>query len=398
MTEEIVVVGGGIVGLATAWTLAVQRPDATITVLEKEDRLAAHQTGRNSGVIHSGIYYKPGSLKATMCREGATSMVAFAKEHGIAHEICGKLIVATSEAERPRLHALYERGQENGIPVRLIDAAEALTIEPHVTAVEAVHVLSTGIIDYVGVCTTLRRLAEERGVTVRTAVEVTDIQRDGAGHRLVTSAGDVRAGYLVTCGGLQSDRLARIGGGDPGAKIVPFRGEYFELRHDRTHLVKGLIYPVPNPDFPFLGVHFTKMVDGNVHCGPNAVLAFRREGYRKRDIDVRDLAETLTYRGFHRLARKHWRDGVQEMARSFSKARFTKSLQALIPEVREEDLVRSPAGVRAQALRPDGGLVDDFLIVEGPNALHVCNAPSPAATASLEIAANLVRRIGAALP
>ncbi len=358
-------------------------------------RLAAHQTGRNSGVIHSGIYYKPGSLKAVMCREGAASMVEFAKEHGIAHEICGKLIVATSEAEREGLHRLHQRGVENGIPVRLIGAEEAREIEPHVHAVEAVHVLSTGIIDYVGVCETLARLGRERGVEVRTGVRVTGIVRDGAGHRVQTDAGDVPADFLVTCGGLQSDRLARMGGGDPGARIVPFRGEYYELRHDRRHLVRTLIYPVPNPDFPFLGVHFTKMVDGNVHCGPNAVLAFRREGYRKRDVDLRDLAEVLTYPGFLRLARKHWRDGADEMLRSFSKARFTKSLQTLIPEVREDDLEPSPAGVRAQALRPDGSLVDDFLVVEAANAVHVCNAPSPAATASLQIARHIAGRVGA---
>ena len=253
--------------------------------------------------------------------------------------------------------------------------------------------LSTGIIDYVGICRALAAQAEANGVTVRLGVAVTGITPEGRGHRLSTTVGDMRADFLITCGGLQSDRLARQGGGDPGAKIVPFRGEYYELRHDRRHLVKGLVYPVPNPDFPFLGVHFTRMIDGNVHCGPNAVLAFKREGYRKRDVNIRDLAEVLTYPGFAKLARKHWRDGAEEMRRSFSKARFTRSLQELIPEVRSEDLEPSPAGVRAQALRPDGGLVDDFLLVEGPNALHVCNAPSPAATASLEIAKHLASRV-----
>lgn len=392
-SEQIVVVGGGIVGLATAWTLGRQRPGSTITLVEKESDLARHQTGRNSGVIHSGIYYKPGSLKATMCRAGAESIVEFAKEHGVSYEICGKLIVATKESEIPGLLKLYERGKENDIPVRLIDADEAKAIEPHVHSVKAVQVLSTGIIDYVGICRALAADATKNGVTVRTGVEVTAIDRDGAGYRLGTSAGDVRADVLVTCGGLQSDRLARQGGGDPEAKIVPFRGEYYELRHDRRHLVKGLVYPVPNPDFPFLGVHFTRMIDGNVHCGPNAVLAFKREGYRKRDVNVRDLAEVITYPGFARLAKKHWRDGAEEMRRSFSKARFTRSLQELIPEVRAEDLEPSPAGVRAQALRRDGALVDDFLLVEGPNALHVCNAPSPAATASLEIAKHLAQRV-----
>ncbi len=392
-TKHTVVVGGGIVGLATAWTIAKQQPGSTITLLEKEPDLARHQTGRNSGVIHSGIYYKPGSLKATMCRAGAESIVDFAKEHGVSYEICGKLIVATKESEIPGLLKLYERGVENDIPVRLIEADEAKTIEPHVHSVKAVQVLSTGIIDYVGICRALAAEAQAHGVTVRYGVEVTGITPEGRGHRLATTAGDMRADFLVTCGGLQSDRLARQGGGDPGAKIVPFRGEYYELRHDRRHLVKGLVYPVPNPDFPFLGVHFTRMIDGNVHCGPNAVLAFKREGYRKRDINARDLAEVLTYPGFAKLAKKHWRDGAEEMRRSFSKARFTRSLQELIPEVRSEDLEPSPAGVRAQALRRDGGLVDDFLLVEGPNALHVCNAPSPAATASLEIAKHLAARV-----
>ena len=319
-TERIVVVGGGIVGLATAWTLARQRPESTITLLEKESDLARHQTGRNSGVIHSGIYYKPGSLKAMMCRAGAESIVDFAKEHGVSYEICGKLIVATEESEIPGLLKLYERGKENDIPVRLIDADEAKAIEPHVRSVKAVQVLSTGIIDYVGICRALAADATANGVAVRTGVEVTSIDREGSGYRLSTNAGDVRADVLVTCGGLQSDRLARQGGGDPGAKIVPFRGEYFELRHDRRHLVKGLVYPVPNPDFPFLGVHFTRMIDGNVHCGPNAVLAFKREGYRKRDVNLRDLGEVLTYPGFARLAKKHWRDGAEEMLRSFSRS------------------------------------------------------------------------------
>ncbi len=392
---QIVVVGGGIVGLATAWTLGRQRPGSSITVLEKEDQLARHQSGHNSGVIHSGIYYKPGSLKATMCRAGAESIVDFAEEHGVPFEICGKLIVATKESEIPGLLELYKRGKENDIPVRLLEAEEARTIEPHVRSVKAVQVLSTGIIDFVGICRALATDARTNGVIVRTGVDVTAIDRDGAGYRLSTNEGDVRADVLVTCGGLHSDRLARKAGRDPGVRIVPFRGEYYELRHDRRHLVKGLVYPVPNPDFPFLGVHFTRMIDGNVHCGPNAVLAFTREGYRKRDVNVRDLAEVLTYPGFARLAREHWRDGAEEMRRSFSKARFTRSLQELIPEVCAEDLDPSASGVRAQALRRDGGLVDDFLLVEAPNALHVCNAPSPAATASLEIAKRLAQRVTA---
>ena len=390
---DCVVVGGGIVGLATAWRLSQRMPGSAIVLVDKESKLAYHQTGRNSGVIHSGIYYKPGSLKATMCRSGADSMVEFAKEYGISYDVCGKLIVATKESERVGLKRLYDRGVENGLPVRMIGPGEIADFEPHVSAVEGIHVASTGIIDYVGVCEQLRTLGEANGVDYRLGVEVTGISQGKDGYRVSTTNGDLETAKLVTCGGLQSDRLTCAGGGNPNAKIVPFRGEYFELVHHRRHLVKNLIYPVPNPDFPFLGVHFTRMIDGNVHCGPNAVLAFKREGYTKKDFSAKDLGEVLTYPGFWRLARKHWRDGMEEMARSFSKARFTKSLQALIPEVVESDLEASPAGVRAQALQPDGGLVDDFLLVESRGAVHVCNAPSPAATASLKIGSTIADRV-----
>lgn len=391
---DVVVVGGGILGLATAMRLAEELPGRRIVALEKEADWARHQTGRNSGVIHSGIYYAPGSLKAELCRAGAESMVSFAQRHGIAHEVCGKLIVATTDAELPGLHELYERGRANRIPVRLLSGEEARMVEPHIRAVAAIAVESTGIIDYVEVCRTMARLASEAGAELRTGTEVVGLQRSGTEHVVtLASGGELRGGFVVTCGGLQSDRLARLDGLEPGARIVPFRGEYYQLRSDRRHLVKHLVYPVPNPEFPFLGVHFTRMVDGAVHAGPNAVLALRREGYRKRDIRLRDLADTLTYGGFWRLARRHWRDGAAEMARSFSKARFTRSLQALCPEITEDDLVVAEAGVRAQALRPDGRLVDDFLLVDGPGALHVCNAPSPAATASLEIARTIVERI-----
>lgn len=393
--ERIVVVGGGIVGLATAWTVARERPGATVTVLEKESSLATHQTGRNSGVIHSGIYYRPGSLKAAMCREGAAAMVAFAREHGIAHDVCGKLIVATCDEERDGLHRLHERGLANAIPVRLIGPAEARSIEPHVRAVEAIHVGSTGIIDYVAVGRALARLGAALGVDVRTGARVTGIVPDGPGHRVLTTGGEFAADVLVTCAGLHSDRVTRMAGGDPGASIVPFRGEYFELRPERRHLVRTLVYPVPDPSFPFLGVHFTKTVDGGVHCGPNAVLALRREGYRRRDVSPRDVLAVVGDPGFRRLARRHWRAGAQEVLRSLSRSRFTRSLQALVPEVEEDDLVPAPAGVRAQALRPDGTLVDDFLVVESANSVHVCNAPSPAATASLPIARLLAARVAA---
>ncbi len=390
---DYAVIGGGIVGLATARTLAMRRPRSRIVLVEKETSLAAHQTGRNSGVIHSGLYYKPGSLKAETCRAGSRSIVEFAEEHGIAHEICGKLVVATNEGQRAGLQSLYERGVANGIPVRLLSPEETIEHEPHVRCVAAMHVASTGIIDYVGICQTLSKLAQDHGVQVRLGCEVTAIDRDGAGYRLTTSTGEVKTDYLVSCAGLQSDRVTRKAGGSLEAKIVPFRGEYYELRESRRNLVRNLIYPVPNPEFPFLGVHFTRMIDGNVHCGPNAVLALKREGYRKRDVNPRDVVDTLTFPGFARLARKHWRDGAEEMRRSVSKARFAKSLQELIPEVNADDLVPSPAGVRAQALKRDGGLVDDFLLVEHHHALHVCNAPSPAATASLEIARSIVDRV-----
>ncbi len=399
-TYDYAIVGGGILGLATAMTLARHRGPAAggagIIVLEKESDWARHQTGRNSGVIHAGVYYKPGSLKATMCQAGSASIVAFAQEHGIDHEVCGKLIVATEQSQLEGLRALHQRALQNGLPVELVGPEESAEIEPHVRSVGAITSPTTGIIDYVGVCRAYARLAEEAGAELRHGVEVTDLVRRGGEQVLTTSAGDIRARYVISCAGLQSDRIARLSGADPGARIVPFRGEYYELIPERRYLIKNLVYPVPNPDFPFLGVHFTRMISGEVHAGPNAVLAFKREGYRKRDISARDLADVLGYRGFWHLARRHWRDGMAEMVRSFSKSQFTKSLQELVPEVEADDLVPSPAGVRAQALQPDGGLVDDFLLVEDEGALHVCNAPSPAATASLEIAKTVVQRVLAA--
>jgi (S)-2-hydroxyglutarate dehydrogenase len=394
---DVVVIGGGIVGLSTAMHLTQRFRGATVVVVEKEAELAGHQTGHNSGVIHSGLYYKPGSLKAVMARNGSKSMVAFCQEHGITHEVCGKIVVATKTSELPQLEKLYQRGIENELPVRRISVSEAREIEPHVASLGAIRVESTGIADYVGVCRTYARLVTEAGGEIRLSTKVEGISSvgsgDGAIHRITTNNGDIEARFLVNCAGLYSDRMARMNGADPTAQIVPFRGEYFELVPHRRHLVKHLIYPVPNPDFPFLGVHFTRMIDGSVHAGPNAVLAFKREGYHKTDIDAKELAEILRYPGFHKLAAKNWREGMREMWRSVNRRAFVKSLQELIPEVTDADVVPTHAGVRAQALQANGGMVDDFLIVDAPNALHVCNAPSPAATASLEIGREIASRV-----
>lgn len=393
MRTDFAVIGGGVVGLATAWALLERQPKARVTVIEKENTWAAHQTGHNSGVIHSGIYYKPGSLKARLAREGNLSMVAFCREHGIAHEICGKVIVATTQDQLPLLENLCRRGLENGLEVIRLTREQVRELEPHVSCLAGVRVPSTGIVDYRMVCRKLASLIETRGGQLRLGARVLSVHQQNGSQVLETSAGPVETSWFINCAGLHSDRVASLGGVNPQAKIVPFRGEYYELRPERRHLVKGLIYPVPNPDFPFLGVHFTRMIDGSVHAGPNAVLSFKREGYHKTDFSPRDFAEVMLFPGFWKLAWRNSREGIKEMARSFSRARFLKSLQELIPDVRDEDLVPSEAGVRAQALKPNGDLVDDFLILEGPRATHVCNAPSPAATASLEIGRAIVERV-----
>jgi L-2-hydroxyglutarate oxidase len=383
-----VVVGAGIVGLAVAHRLLLDRPHATVTVLEKEDRVGGHQTGHNSGVIHSGVYYRPGSLRAKLCVAGARSMVEFCREHGIPVEVTGKLIAATAEAELPRLHALAQRAEANGVPARLVDPAGARELEPHVACLAGLHITSTGITDYGAVCEVLAKLIVDRGGEVRTGVRVTAID-PGLVH---TTAGEVPTDTLINCAGLHADRIARLAGAAPPVRIVPFRGEYFTIR--RADLVRGLIYPVPDPDLPFLGVHLTRTVDGHLHAGPNAVLALAREGYRWRRVNLRDLAETARYPGMWRLARRHLGTGVDEVRRSLSRRRFAASLARLVPDVTTEDLVRAPAGVRAQAVGRDGALLDDFLLLRHERQLHVLNAPSPAATSSLEIA----RRIADELP
>jgi L-2-hydroxyglutarate oxidase len=392
---DVAIIGGGIVGLATALAVTERYPTARLVQFEKEPVWAAHQTGHNSGVLHSGLYYRPGSQKAEMCRRGNQSMVRFCERHGVAYETCGKLVVATSAGEVPALAELAVRGRANGVAVREVRGGEVAELEPHVSAVAGLHVPSTGIVDFRAVCETMARILGERGADLHLATKVLAVHgRPGLpGRSIETNAGTVDADVVVNCAGLHSDRVARAAGADPEARIVPFRGEYFELVPGRRHLVRNLIYPVPNPVFPFLGVHFTRMLDGSVHAGPNAVPALAREGYRKRDVSVRDTAETLFFPGFWRLARRHADEGIKEIWRSLHKAAFVRSLQRLVPEIGAEDLVPAPAGVRAQALSPSGLLVDDFLVVDTPGAIHVCNAPSPAATSSLEIGRAIAERI-----
>ena len=390
---DVCIVGGGIVGLATAEALLKRSPGMKIALFEKEASWAAHQTGNNSGVIHSGVYYKPGSFKAKFAKAGSESIVAFCEQYGIDYDVCGKVIVATEQEEMGQLEKIYERGLENGLAVRKLNADEVKEFEPHVSAVGGIHVPSTGIVDYKQVCLKLADLVEDAGGELYLNAKVTGILKRPESVVVETSKGSYEARYVVTCAGLHSDRVAKMAGADPGAQIVPFRGEYYELVPEKRYLVKDLIYPVPNPDFPFLGVHFTRMIDGTVHAGPNAVLSFKREGYTKTDFDLHDLAEVLTYGGFWKLALSNVDEGIKEMVRSWSKAAFVKSLQKLIPEVQAEDVIPTHAGVRAQALKPDGGMVDDFLMIEDKNALHVCNAPSPAATSSLEIGKHVAARV-----
>ncbi|MGD1092711.1 MAG: L-2-hydroxyglutarate oxidase [Bryobacteraceae bacterium] len=386
MAENIIVVGGGIVGLATAYRLGQRIPDACVTVLEKEPGICQHQSGHNSGVLHAGLQYTPGSRKARLAVRGIRQMVEFCRRHAIAHDVCGKVVVAAVEEEIPRLHALYERGQQNGLRgLRLLGVEELHEIEPHAGGIAALHVPEEGIVDYPHVCEALAAEIRVQGGEVVTRAKVGAIRREGDGWRVISNAGDYVCDRLITCGGLHADRLAALTGRRRTVRIVPFRGEYYKIRPERQFLVRNLIYPVANPKFPFLGVHFTRLIHGGVEAGPNAVLALDREGYSKLDINPLDLADAILFPGLWLFLAKHFGTCWEEMRRSFSRELFCETLQRLVPEIEPEDLVTGGAGVRAQAMTAQGTLVEDFSFVEGPGELHVVNAPSPAATSSLAI-------------
>lgn len=386
MKYELVVIGGGIVGLATAYKSLQKNPKLKLALVEKETQLCKHQTGNNSGVIHSGLYYKPGSLKATNCINGYNMLLQFCQEEEIPYDLCGKVVVATDDFQKPLLENLYKRGLENGLDkITKINIEELKEIEPHVNGIAALKVPYTGIIDYVAVSEKYADKIREAGGEIFLGEKVIDIKESSSGSVVETSKQTLEAKLVVNCGGLYSDRLARKTSDAVDLKIIPFRGEYFKLIPEKEYLVKHLIYPVPDPNFPFLGVHFTRMMNGGIEAGPNAVLAFRREGYKKSQIHLGELAESLLWPGFQKVAKKYWRTGFGELYRSFSKAAFTKALQKLIPEIQASDLVDGGAGVRAQACDRNGGLLDDFSIIEAKHAINVCNAPSPAATSSLSI-------------
>lgn len=392
-THDLIVIGGGIVGLATAHRFLERFPGKSVRVLDKEPRIASHQTGRNSGVLHSGIYYKPGSLKATNCREGKRAMEEFCRAQDIPFELCGKVIVATEEAELPRLADIFARGQANGVRCEQIGPERLRELEPHAAGRAAIHVPEAGIVDYSRVCQRLAELIGAAGGEITLNARVAGFRSTADEQIVETTAGEFAARNVVNCAGLHSDRVARLSGQRPPVRIVPFRGEYFKLHADAERFCRTMIYPVPDPAFPFLGVHFTRRIGGGVECGPNAVLAFSREGYAKLKFNLRDLAESLSYPGFLRLAGKYWRTGAGEMWRSVSKRAFVRALARLVPEIRPEHLDPAPAGVRAQALARDGSMVDDFLIEESGRVVNVLNAPSPAATSSLRIGNLIVDRL-----
>jgi L-2-hydroxyglutarate oxidase len=384
--KKFLIIGGGIVGLASALKLAARFPGCRTVVLEKEGDVGRHQSGNNSGVLHAGLYYKPGSLKARLAVAGIQEMTAFCRENGIAHEVCGKLVVAVDESELGRLNHLYERGQKNGLRgLRILNRSQMLEIEPHVGGIAALHVPQEGIVDYGEVCRVMARKIEEGGGRVVTRAKVTALRQRPGGWTVQTASTEWKTDYLVNCAGLQCDRIAQMAGEQREVRIVPFRGEYFKIKPDRQFLVRHLIYPVPDPQFPFLGVHFTRLIEGGVEAGPNAVLALAREGYTKTDLNPLDLYDSLSFSGLWRFLNKHRRMSWEEMKRSFSPRLFCQALQRLVPEIRLQDLDHGGAGVRAQAMSPAGELIQDFSLVRRPSALHVLNAPSPAATASLAI-------------
>ncbi len=384
--HDVTIIGGGIVGLAVALALTKRFPRLRLLLLEKENHVGQHQSSHNSGVIHSGIYYQPGSLKAKLCVEGARAMVEFCRAHGIPHQVCGKVIVATHEDEVPRLEELRRRGEANGLTgVRSIGPEQLREIEPHASGLRALVVPSTGITDYAAVCAKYAELVQAQGGVILTSTAVTGLRQLASEIMVETNGGAFSTSYLINCAGLFSDRISRMAGEEPDVMIVPFRGEYHDLVPERSSLVRALIYPVPQPRFPFLGVHFTRRISGSVSAGPNAVLALRREGYRHTDFNLRDMASSVMFPGFWRMAARDWRSGLEEFRRSFSKSELVRALQRLVPEVQEKDLVPGGSGVRAQALKRDGTLADDFQFVPSGTLLHVLNVPSPAATASLPI-------------
>lgn len=392
--SKVVVIGGGIVGLATAYRLTEKFPSLSVTVLEKEKQLGQHQTGHNSGVLHCGLYYQPGSIKARLAVSGIRQMVAFCEENAIPHEVCGKLVVAADESEVPRLRKLEERGRSNGLEgLQRVSSAEMREIEPHVAGVAGLRVPQEGIVDYPMVCRVLATKIRERGGRIVTGAKAVRLRHSGSGWRAETTAGDYEAGFLINCGGLYSDRVAELAGERRETRILPFRGEYYKLKPSRQKLVRNLIYPVPDPRFPFLGVHFTRLIHGGIEAGPNAVLAGSREGYKRTDFNPRDLFDALSYGGFWRFLRRYPSVAWFELRRSLSRNLFCRSLQRLVPEIQPDDLDIGGAGVRAQAITPEGELVQEFCLIVRHNALHVLNAPSPAATASLAIGSEIVSMI-----
>lgn len=395
LSNHFTIIGAGIVGLAAALKLKEKLPEAKITILEKEDGVAKHQTGNNSGVIHSGIYYKPGSLKAKNCVSGYKMLLEFCDENSIEYNLCGKVVVATDESEIEYLETLYQRGVENGLEnLKMLNEAELKKYEPNIKGVAGIHVPQTGIINYKLVCEKMKEILLTKGVEIKFGEEVIGIESQNSIHTIETKSNSYKTDFIISCAGLQSDRVASLTEDNLNIRIIPFRGEYYKLKDSAKHLVKTLIYPVPDPNFPFLGVHFTNLLDGGVEAGPNAVFSFKREGYSRTSFSLKDTFQALTWFGFLMVAKKYWRTGIGEFYRSFSKKAFVKALQKLIPQITKADLTKGGAGVRAQACNKSGELIDDFYLIEKENIIHVLNAPSPAATASLAIGEYIAERVG----